>query len=295
MILITGATGQLGTAVIKNLLEKTSAERANLTLRERITALVRDEIKASALKEKGVDIRVGNYDDPASLDNAMQGIAKVLLIAGTDEDKRLRQHQNVVDAAKKAGVQCIAYTSRNLKDPSTLTNKLMNGHFQTEDYIKASGLNYVLFRNALYMDTIGQFVGGEKVFETGINLPTGDGRVPFALRSEMGEAIANVLLESSCDNRIYQLTGSESYSFDDVAATLSDLSGKKVSYTPADRSVFETQMKERGVPEMMVQRVAGFLTDIKNGQEEEVSFDLENVLGRKPASLKEGLKVIFNL
>jgi NAD(P)H dehydrogenase (quinone) len=295
MILITGATGQLGTAVIKNLLEKTSAERANLTLRKRITALVRDEIKASALKEKGVDIRVGNYDDPASLDNAMQGIVQVLLIAGTDEENRLRQHQNVVDAAKKAGVQCIAYTSRNLKDPSTLANKLMNGHFQTEDYIKASGLNYVLFRNVLYMDTIGQFVGGEKVFETGINLPTGDGRVPFALRSEMGEAIANVLLESGCDNRIYQLTGSESYSFDDVAATLSNLAGKKVSYTPADRSVFETQMKERGVPEMMVQRVAGFLTDIKNGQEEEVSLDLENLLGRKPASLKEGLKVIFNL
>jgi NAD(P)H dehydrogenase (quinone) len=287
MILITGATGQLGTAVIKNLLEKTSASQ--------IAALVRDETKASALKEKDVDIRVGNYDDPASLDNAMQGIAQVLLIAGTDEENRLRQHQNVVDAAKKAGVQCIAYTSRNLKDPSTLANKLMNGHFQTEDYMKASGLNYVLFRNVLYMDTIGQFVGGEKVFETGINLPTGDGRVPFALRSEMGEAIANVLLESGCDNRIYQLTGSESYSFDDVAATLSDLSGKKVGYTPAERSVFETQMKERGVPEMMVQRVAGFLTDIKNGQEEEVSLDLENLLGRKPASLKEGLKVIFNL
>jgi NAD(P)H dehydrogenase (quinone) len=287
MILVTGATGQLGTAVIRNLLAKTSASQ--------IAALVRDETKASALKEKGVDIRVGNYDDPASLDNAMQGIAQVLLIAGTDEENRLRQHQNIVDAAKKAGVQCIAYTSRNLKDPSTLANKLMNGHFQTEDYIKASGLNYILFRNVLYMDTIGQFVGGEKVFEAGINLPTGDGRVPFALRSEMGEAIANVLLESSCDNRIYQLTGSESYSFDDVAATLSDLSGKKVNYTPADRSVFETQMKERGVPEMMVQRVAGFLTDIKNGQEEEVSLDLENLLGRKPASLKEGLKVIFNL
>lgn len=286
MILVTGATGQLGTAVVKNLLEKTSANR--------IAAFVRDESKASALKEKGVDIRVGSYDDTASLDKAMHGIEKVLFIAGTDEDNRLQQHQNVVDAAKKAGVQCIAYTSRTLKDRNTIANKLMVGHFQTEDYIKASGLNYALFRNVLYMDTIPLFVG-ERVFDTGIYLPTGHGRVPFALRSEMGEAMAHALLESGCSNRICKLTGSESYSFDDVAATLSDLSGKKVDYTPAEKSAFEAQMKERGVPETMVQRVVGFLTDIQNGQEEEVCPDMENLLGRKPASLKEGLKVLFNL
>ncbi len=171
----------------------------------------------------------------------------------------------------------------------------MVGHFQTEDYIKASGLDYAIFRNVLYMDTIPQFVGGKRVFDTGINLPTGAGRVPFALRSEMGEAIANALLESNRTNRIYQLTGSESYSFDDVAATIANLSGKKVAYTPANRSVFEAQMKERGVTEVMVGRVVGFLTDIKNGQEAEVSPELENLLGRKPASLNEGLKVLFNL
>jgi NAD(P)H dehydrogenase (quinone) len=287
MILVTGATGQLGTAVVKNLLKKTSANR--------IAAFVRDESKASALKGKGVNIRVGSYDDTASLDKAMQGIEKVLLIAGTDEVNRLQQHQNAVNAAKKAGVQCIAYTSRALKDRRTLANQLMEGHFQTEDYIKASGLNYTIFRNVLYMDTIPQFVGGEKVFETGIYFPTGHGQVPFALRSEMGEAIAHALLENGCSNRIYKLTGSETYSFDDVAATLSDLSGKKVGYTPAEKSAFETQMKERDTPEAMVQKVVGFLTDIKNGQEEEVSPDLENLLGRQPTSLKEGLKVLFNL
>ena len=286
MILVTGATGHLGTAVIQTLLEKTSANQ--------IAALVRDESKASALKEIGVDIRVGSYDDTASLNKAMQGIEKVLLIAGTDEDNRLQQHQNVVDAARKAGVQCIAYTSRSLKNRNKLVNQLMEGHFQTEDYIKKCGLSYVLFRNVLYMDAIPQFVG-ESVFETGINLPTGQGRVPFALRSEMGEAIAHVLLESGCSNRIYKLTGSETYSFDDIAATLSDLSGKEVDYTPAEKSAFEAQMKGRGVPEMMIERVVGFLTDIKNGQEDEVSPDLENLLGQKPASLREGLKALFKL
>ena len=124
MILVTGANGQLGTAVVRNLLEKTPSTQ--------IAALVRDESKASALKQKGVNIRVGNYDDLASLDRAMQGIERVLLIAGTNEDNRLRQHQNVVNAAKKANVRCIAYTSRNLKDRNTLANKLMEDHFQTE-------------------------------------------------------------------------------------------------------------------------------------------------------------------
>lgn len=287
MILITGATGHLGTAVIHQLLKKTPANK--------IAAFARDESKASDLKEKGVDIRTRNYDDTASLDKAVRGIEKILLIAGTDEENRLRQHQNVVDAAKKAGVKFIGYTSRNLKDRNTLVNKLMEGHFQTEDIIKASGLSYAIFRNALYMHTIPQFVGGEKVFETGINLPAGEGRVAYALRSEMGEAIANVLADNGCDNRIYQFTGSEQYTFGDVAAALTELSGKEVKYTSAEKSAFEAQMKERGTPEPVVQKVVGFITDIKNGQEEEVSFDLENQLGRKPISLQVGLKSLFKL
>jgi NAD(P)H dehydrogenase (quinone) len=287
MILITGATGHLGSATIDFLLKKTSANQ--------IAALVRDESKASDLKEKGVDIRIGNYDDIASLDSAMQGIEKVLLIASNDEDNRLAQHQNVVDAAKKAGVKCIAYTSRNLKDRSTLVNKLMEGHFQTEDYIKDSGLNYAIFRNALYMDTIPQFVGGEQVFETGINLPAGEGRVAYALRREMGEAIANVLAEDGCDNKIYQLTGSEASTFGDVAAALTNLSGKEVKYAPAEKSAFETGMKARGVPEPVIEKVVGFITDIKNGQEEETTSELENLLGRKTAPLNEGLKTLFKI
>ena len=286
MILVTGATGHLGAAVIRNLLEKTSADQ--------VAALVRDERKASDLKEKGVSIRVGDYSNVASLDQAMEGIEKVLLIAGTDEENRLVQHGNVINAAKKAGVRCVAYTSRNLQDRNTLANKLMFGHFQTEDYLQASGLNYIIFRNVLYMDTIAQFVG-EKVFETGINLPTGEGKVAFALRSEMGEAIANVLLENECRNRIYKLTGSESFSFDDVAASLTKLQAKQINYKAVEKLSFEAQLKERGLPEMMIQRITGFLTDIKNGQEAEVSGDLEYLLGRKPVSLMQGIKTLFHL
>ena len=287
MILVTGATGQLGSATIDFLLKKLPASQ--------LAALVRDENKAVALKEKGVTIRVGSYDDTASLDRAMQGVDKVLLIAGTDEDNRVRQHKNVVDAAKKAGVQRIAYTSRTLKDRSTMANQLMEGHFQTEDYIIASGLTYTLFRNVLYMDVLPQFVG-PTVFDTGINLPAGQGRVPFALRIDMAEAMANALaMDEGNDSKVYQLTGSESYSLGDVAAALTDLSGKQVNYTSVEKAAFEAQLTGRGVPELVAQRVVGFLTDIKNGQEDAVSPDLSTLLGRKPVSLKEGLKTLFSL
>ena len=286
MILITGATGQLGGAVIQQLLTKTPASQ--------IAAFVRDAGKAAGLQEKGVSIRVGTYDDVDSLNHAMQGIEKVLLIAGGDAANALEQHQNVVDAAKKAGVKCIAYTGRSLKDPGTLVNQLMNRHFQTEDYIKESGLRYILFRNILYMDVLPMFVG-QQVFDTGINVPAGSGEVAFALRSEMGEAIANVLLEGDCDNRTYNFTGAEAYSFYDVAQALSELSGKEVTYTPIEPAEFEERMKSRGIPEFMIPRMVGFITDIKNGQEESVSSDLENKIRRKPTTLKEGCKILFNV
>jgi NAD(P)H dehydrogenase (quinone) len=287
MILVTGATGQLGTAVINQLLQRVPANQ--------VTAFVRDENKAVNLIEQGVTIRIGTYDDTEALDKAMQGIQTLLLIAGTDEENRVRQHQNVVDAARKAGVQRIAYTSRALKDPTTLVNRLMEGHFQTEEYIKTSGLPYTLFRNILYMDAIPQFIGGNAVFERGISVPARQGRVAFALRSEMGEAIANALVDTYEGNITYQLTGSDSYSFYDVAAALTALSGKLVAYTPAELASFETQLSSRGLPDSMIQRITGFITDIANGQENIVSADLEKLLGRKPTTLKEGLSLLYTI
>lgn len=287
MILVTGATGHLGTAVIATLLKQEPANK--------IAVFVRDESRAADLKESGVSIRVGNYDEVDSLNKAMRSIEKVLLISSNDEQNRMQQHENIVNTAKSAGVKCIAYTSRNLKDKNTLVNDLMKEHFETEDYIKESGLFYIIFRNALYMDVIPQFVGGEKVFETGINLPAGNGKVSYAMRNELGEAMANVLANSECDNRTYNFTASEAYSFDDVAKTLSELSGKDVKYTSVEQSKFETQMKERGVPEVAIEKTVGFLTDIKNGQEAEVTTDLENFLKRKPTNLKNGLKELFRL
>lgn len=285
-ILVTGATGQIGTAVIKTLLHKMPAQE--------IVAFVRDEAKAAALKAKGVAICTGNYNDVNSLTVAMHGVDKVLLVSSSDPNGRLQQQLNVIDVARQSGVGCIAYTSRSLQDRNTLANQMMAEHFSTEDYIKQSGLPYTIFRNALYMDTVPLFVGKD-VLERGITLPAGAGKVAFALRKEMGEAIANVLAGEDCENKTYQFTGSEAYSYYDVARVLSELSGKKVAYTPMDAAGYKEQMLPTGIPEMRLNMTIAFQTDIANGQEAIVTNELEEKLGRKPSNLHQGLQTLFGL
>jgi NAD(P)H dehydrogenase (quinone) len=286
MILVTGATGHLGAAVVSHLLKNTAAKN--------IVAFARDENKANLLKEKGIEVRLGTYDDISSLDLAMQGIEKVLLISGNGPT-RLQQHKNVVAAAKKAGIKHIVFTSIALKDMKTAALRgLMEDLYQAEDYIRESGLTYTVLRNTLYTGATPLF-GGEKVIKTGIHLPTGNGKVPFALRREMGEAAANTLLQNGHENQTYELTANDQYSYGDVADAFSALSGKTVKYTDADPVTFPTQLKEFGLPEIVVLLVTSFSADVKNHQFEIISKDLEKLLGRKPASLKEGLKEVFNL
>jgi NAD(P)H dehydrogenase (quinone) len=286
MLLVTGATGHLGSAVVSQLLKMTKASE--------ISVLARNENKASELKTKGIEVRIGSYDDTASLDKAMQGISKLLLISGNGPS-RLQQHKNVVIAAKKAGIQHIVYTSISIKNMKTAAIRpIMESISLTDDFIKESGLKYTLLRNSLYTGGTPLF-GGDKVIKTGIYLPTGDGKVPFALRREMGEAAANVLLQKGHENKTYDITGSELYSYEDVARELSSLSGQNVTYTDADPSTFATKIKEFGLPEIVNQIVAGFSADVKNHQFEKVTKDLENLLGRKPATLRASLKELYSL
>ena len=286
MILVTGATGHLGSAVVSHLLKNTAASN--------IVAFARDENKANHLREKGIEVRLGTYDNISSLDLAMQGIEKVLLISGNGPT-RLQQHKNVVAAAKKAGIKHIVFTTIALKDMKTAAIRpLMGDLYQAEDYIKESGLTYTVLRNTLYSGATPLF-GGEKVINTGIYLPTGNGKVPFALRREMGEAAANILIQNGHENQTYQITASELYSYGDVANELSALSGRTVNFTDADPVTFPKRLKELGLPDIVVMLVTGFSADIKNHQFEIVTRDMEKLLGRKPASLKEGLKEVFNL
>lgn len=287
MILITGATGHLGKAVVNQLLTKTAASN--------IAILARDLKKALEYKTKGIEVRIGDFDNQNSLNDAMKGIETVLLVSGADPVNRFQQHKNVIDAAVKNGVNRIAYTSVTMENLNTSANLfLMQSHFQTEDYIKESGLNYTFFRNNLYTDTILMFAG-ENPFETGIAHPTGNGKVGFALRREIGEAIANELLTSTSGNKIYEITGSESFSYADVALELSKLSGKEVIYTNLEAEAYAEILKNIGVPEEYISMFNAFAADIKNNQHSKITSDLEILLGRKPISFSSALKELYNI
>ena len=285
-ILVTGATGILGNSVIGTLLRHIPANHINI--------ITRKEEKRVEFQSKGFNAHLGNYNDIIALEKAMDGIETVLLISAGDQGDRMQEHRNVIDTAKKMGVKNIAYTSRALQNRTTLVNSLMLDHFETEDYIKKSGLNFIIFRNALYMDVVPLFVGKE-VFEKGIFQPAGNGKVSFALRQEQGEAMANVLINEAFDNQTYKFTGQEAYSFYDVAIALTELSGKEVKYTSVEVDAFDKIMKQKGMPIPVIKKIIDFNLNIKNGQEEEITQDLKNKLGRNPTSLKNGLKVLFNL
>lgn len=225
MILVTGATGQLGSSVISQLNKVSS--------KDQFAIFARDEKKATEYQEQGIEIRLGDFNQISSLGNAFEGITKLLLIS-TMEFNRFEQHKNVIDAAKMAGIKHIIYTGLAIQDIETSNVKdLMQSHFDTEKYIQASGLDFTFVRNTMYTDAIPQIVG-DKVFNTGIYLSGGDGKVPYALRREMGEAIANILVQDNHENKIYNITGDIAYSYANVAQTLSELANQKIDYVDLD-------------------------------------------------------------
>lgn len=287
MILVTGATGQLGQIVIEKLSEKIPTNQ--------IAALVRDSAKAEHLIAKGVNVRVGDYQNGDSLLAALQGVEKLLLISSNDFNDRLGQHKNVIDAAHKAGVKHVFYTGVTMNNINSSPLKpLLEEHYLTEEYLKASGLSYTFLQNSLYAEVIPMFLG-ENVVETGVFFPAGDGKVAFALREDLGEATANILLNEGHENQTYHLTGSETISFEEVAAILSELSGKEVSYINPEKDAFEGALKQFGLPEPIIQMSVMFAAGIKNNDFNKTYDSLEKFLGRKPTNLRTYLKAAYKL
>lgn len=286
MILVTASTGQLGTAVVNELLEKIPASE--------IAVLARDAQKAQAFADKGISVRIGDYKNYASLVAAFQGVDKVLLISSNDFDDRFGQHKNAIDAAKEAGVQLIAYTSIEAKDAhNSATEVIAKDHALTADYLKASGLNYILLNNSLYADVVPMFLG-EKVFETGVFFPAADGKVAFATREDMAAAAAVVLTTEGHENKEYAIAGNEEYSFADVAAYLSEISGKEISYVSPDEDTYKQVLTEAGVPDVFVWMLSVFAKAIKGHEFETGKAELETIIGRKPVTLKEYLTQVYS-
>jgi len=285
MILVTGATGHLGTTVVNHLLKKLPLSQ--------LAVLVRDESKAAHFKAQGISVRVASYQDSTALAAATAGIQKILLISSSDFHDRFGQHKNVVDAAKKAGVKHVIYTSVCMKNfESSPLKAFLESHYQTESYVRDSGLSYTFLQNSLYAEVIPLFAGQQAV-ETGIFFPAGDGRVSFAVRQDLGEATANILATEGHENKTYQLTGAETSSFADVAGALSTLSGKPVSYTSPEPEAFVEALKQFGLPSEIIGMSASFAAGIQRGDFDLLSPQLEQFLGRKPTSLKAFLKATY--
>ena len=287
MILVTGATGHLGKAVVQSLVKKISPSNIGI--------LARDTTKAADLQALGVDVRQGDYDDPASLAKAFQGIDKLYFVSGSDIVKRGVQHVNVIHAAKAAGVKHVVYTSFQRKN-ETETSPIAivaKAHIDTEKALKASGLAYTIMKHNVYMDMLPMFVG-EKVLETGtIFLPAGEGKAAYATRLDMAEAGAQVLAGEGHENKEYEISNTESVSYGDIARVLSELSGKEIKYISPSQEVFKAELTKLGVPEMYIGVNAGFAEAIRQGEFDFPSTDLEKLLGRKPTSLKVFLKEAY--
>lgn len=287
MILITGASGNFGRAAVEALIKKGVDKRL-------IAGLVRDKEKGMGLRTLGVSVRIGDYNNYESLLEAFKGVDQLLLVSGTDILNREAQQQAVVNAAKATGVKHILYTSVDRKSDATDSplNFILRSHLATENAIKESGMKYTILRNNLYLDTLPWFLG-QHVLETGIYFPAGDGRIGFALRSEMAEAAAEIILSNENESHEYELSGCESVSFAQIAEMLTRITNKPVNYHNPEVNDYLDTLTKAGVPVQYQVAFSGFATAARNGELMAEHSVLERLLGRKPTTVDQYLAQVY--
>lgn len=288
MILVTGATGNLGKATIDSLLNRGVPPN-------NITALVRDETKATELRSKGLQIKLGDYQDFESLKSAFRGVDKLLLVSSSsDISKRFEQHKNAIDAGRETGVGQIIYTSFDMKNlhQSTMGEEVRY-HAYTADYLKQVGITYTLMNNTMYADMI-PFLVGKDLLHNGISIPTGDGKTPFLPITEMAEANAVVLTTPGHENKEYVIAAETAFSFADIADLLSDITGKTLTYHQPEVSSYIAELIQAGLSEDDAAYIARFCGAIANGEFNTNISDVRQLLGRSPVSLKDFLQNIYS-
>jgi len=230
---------------------------------------------------------VADYGDRASLEKALKGVDRLLLVSGNDFSQRAAHHKNIIDAAKAVGVKLVAYTSVSKADTST--NVVAPDHKVTEAALKASGLNFVILRNNWYTENYTDDVKHAKASGV-IALATGKGKVASATRSDYAEAAAKVLTGEGHAGKVYELTGSVAWDFHELAKVASELVGRPVTFQAQTAAERQKVLVSVGLPEAVAGFVAALDTSVETGTLADVSSDLEKLLGRKPTSLKDGLK-----
>lgn len=277
-LVVTGATGHLGRHVVATLLAKGVAA-------DQIVALGRDDARLAELAGRGVTTRKVDYADASAVADALAGAERVLLISGSEVGQRLAQHQNVIDAAKAAGVELLAYTSVVHADTSGIA--LAAEHRATEEAIVASGLPYTFLRNSWYLENYSDQLAAYVEHGTVLG-SAGDGRVAAATRADYAEAAATALLLAT-PKPIYQL-GGPAFSLKELADTVSAVTGADVSYTDLPSDELVTVLVGAGLPEPYAAILADADLGLGRGELYVEPTDLEGLLGRPATSLAEALR-----
>ncbi|WP_026924830.1 SDR family oxidoreductase [Glycomyces arizonensis] len=280
MIAVTGASGHLGRLVIERLLEREVPP-------EQITALVRDPAKASELAERGVEVRHADYDQPNTLQPALYGVEKLLLISGSEVGQRLPQHRNVIDAAKYAEVGLVLYTSILNADTSQVA--LATEHIGTERYLQETGVPHVILRNGWYMENYTQNL--DRIIESGtLYGAAGKGRVAAATRNDYAEAAAVLLTEDHGVDRSFELCGDEPFTYDELATAIGKAAGTDVVYQNMDPEAYTQALVESGLPMPAAMMITDADEGVARGDLDSNSTDLSDLIHRPTMSLHDVLR-----
>ena len=274
-IVVTGATGQLGRLVIDSLLQRGVPAR-------QIVATGRAVERLADFAGRGVQVRAMDYDDPATVADALKGATKVLLISGSAVGRRVEQHRAVIDAAVAEGVALIAYTS--IANADTTGMKLAAEHQATENLLAASGLPYVLLRNGWYLENYTEQLQGT-LAQGAFAGSAGEGKVSAAARADYAEAAAAALLADGQAGKVYELGGDSAFSMTELAAEITAASRQPIAYQDLPASDYAALLTGFGVPSDF----AGILADsdlgIARGDLHVSSTDLSQLIGRPTTAM----------
>lgn len=273
MIVVTGATGKLGRAVVEHLLTRLPAGEVGVS--------VRDPDQARALADRGVRVRRGDFADAGSLAAAFAGAEQVLLVsASTMGEETLRLHRTAIGAARDAGVGRIVYTSHQAASPSSLFGP-MPDHAATEAMLAESGVPWTSLRNGFYAASGVMLLG--RAAETGVLAAPADGPVSWTAHADLAEAAAVVLTEGGYDGATPPLTGSEALDL----AELAGRTGRPITRTVVSDDEYREALVGHGAPPAAAEMLVGLLAASRQGEFAVVDPTLEKLLGRPPVTARE--------
>jgi NAD(P)H dehydrogenase (quinone) len=275
-IVVTGATGALGRLVVEELLATVPADR--------VAAVVRDKEKGADLADRGVELRVADYDEPVTLEGAFRPGDRVLLVSGSEVGRRVPQHTAVIEAAKAAGVAQLAYTGV-LGGPDADFD-LAAEHRATEQLILDSGLPYTFLRNGWYTENYTAALS--PVLEHGAVVGSaGDGRIASATRADYAAAAAAVLTGEGHLGRAYELSGDTAWSLAEYAAELSRQTGRTITYNEVPAETHLSILTGAGVPEPFARILVDVDAAIARGRLARTTGDLARLAGRPTTPLAD--------